>query len=129
MGKDAELKKEIETLNKQIDELSIEKTEYQKVNREINEAIDNFEDMKKNISKAQEYLKEGDTGEETLKQIKEMDEDKKNVNQVIGSLEGIQDEANKEIRKINNEIMEKNNQIKKVRNEIEKERKSTNNKN
>lgn len=122
MGKEEEKKKEIETLNSQIDDLNVQKTEYQRVNRELNGAIDDFEDMKKSISKAQGYLKEGDTGEETMKQIAEMDEDIKNVNEVIGSLEEVKKETSNEIRKIDEKIIEKNNQIKKLNKEVEEVR-------
>lgn len=129
MGKEVEMKYKIETLNSQIKDLSSRKTEYQRVNRDLSGVISDFDDMKKSISKAQGYLKEGDTGEETIKQIAQMDEDIKEVNAVIGSLEEVQKENSKEIRAIDNEIMEKNNQIKKLNIEIDEERRKNENSN
>jgi len=105
---------EINALNNEVRKLNVRKGEYQRINREIDEAISDFNDMKKSIIKAQGYLLESDTSDVIMKKVSEMDEDIREVKETVLSLEEMKIEIEKEIRWLENTIMEKENRIRQL---------------
>lgn len=93
-------------LNDKLRRLNNIKFEYQRVIREIYEAITDFEDMKKGIEKAQMYLREAGTSENISRKIIEMDDDIVEIKAVIESLNEMEKETEQEIRWIDNKIMQ-----------------------
>lgn len=106
MLSEVEKNNRIHKLNDGIRRLNNRKFEYQKVTREIYEALTDFEDMKKGIEKAQMYLREAGTNENISRKIIEMDDDIVEIKAVIESLNEMEKETEQEIRWIDNKIMQ-----------------------
>lgn len=105
---------EINLLNEQIKKLNARKIEYQRISKEIDEAMSDFNDMKIGIIRAQGYLLESDSSEIIMKKVAEMDEDIRNVKDTILSLEEMKIEIEKETQFIDNMIIEKQNKIRQL---------------
>ena len=109
---------EINLLNEQIRKLNARKREYQRINKEIDEAMDDFYDMRKSIIRAQGYLLESDSSEVILKKVSKMDQDIRNVKETILVLEEMKVEIKKEIYLLDNKIIEKENKIRQLNKNI-----------
>ena len=110
----AEKISKINVLKKEVLQLNNRKIEYQQIVRKIIDALSDFEEMKKGISKTQKYLNESDNSTIVAKKVIEMEEDKTEIKNIINMLEELQIECNNEIVKTDNKIMEKESLIRKL---------------